>query len=116
VSSSNNYEPTPTAKVFELYKNALDGDVVQSSVEHSKIMSAAVIQDGKVAYLYLLNKSDEDEAVYINLNGSKIKSVNQAICFKDPGVFENLEMQEIQGKYATSLKGNSLTMIELILE
>jgi alpha-L-arabinofuranosidase len=116
VSSSNNYSPTPTAKVFELYKNALNGDLVQSSVDHSKIMSASVIKDNNKAYVYLLNKSDEDEAVYISLEGYNVKSVNQAICFKDPGVFENLGIQEIQGKYTSILKGNSLTMIELILD
>ena len=116
VSSSNNYQPTPVAKVFELYKNALNGDLVQSSVEDSKIMSAVVVQQNSKAFVYLLNKNDENKEIYIDLKGSEIKSVNQAVCFKDPGVFENLETQEIEGKYAVTLEGNSLTMIELILE
>tara|TARA_B100000809_G_scaffold266806_1_gene331786 strand:- start:1420 stop:2877 length:1458 start_codon:yes stop_codon:yes gene_type:complete len=116
VSSSKNYQPTPVAKVFELYKNALNGDLVQSSVEDPHIMSAVIIQDTTKAFVYLLNKNDADKDIYINLAGHTIKSVNQAICFKNPGVFQNIETQEIEGNYTTSIEGNSLTMIELILD
>jgi len=62
VSSSNNYQPTPSSIFFKLYKHALNGKIVQSSSTHAQIMTTSVII-GKKAYVYLLNKADEAQEV-----------------------------------------------------
>jgi len=116
VDSDNDYQPTPTAKVFELYKHSLNGDLVESTSADSQIMITAVIQDNNKAFVYLLNKKDTSENIYIDLSGYEILSANQAIGFVEPGVFENKEVTEYNGYYETLLPENSLTMIELQLQ
>jgi len=75
-----------------------------------------VIQDNNKAFVYLLNKKDTSENIYIDLSGYEILSANQAIGFVEPGVFENKEVTEYNGYYETLLPENSLTMIELQLQ
>lgn len=115
VDSSDDYHPTPTAKVFELYKNALNGELVQSTSTNSQILTAVVLQENK-AFVYLLNKSDNTEDIYIELQGYKILDVIHAVSFKEPGIFEEISMSKINDHYETSISLNSLTMIELSIE
>ena len=116
VDSDDNYKPTPSAKIFELYKHALNGDLVETTSADSQIMATAVIKDDNKAFVYLLNKKGGSESIYINLTGYEILSVSQAMSFVDPGVLENKEVTEHNGYYETILLENTLTMIELQIE
>ncbi len=112
VDSGDNYKPTPSAKVFELYKNALNGQLVESVSENSKILSAAVIKENSI-FIYLLNKSDETEDIYIDLQGYDIDDANLAVSFKAPGVIEDVVIIDNSGHFQASILADSLTMIEL---
>jgi alpha-N-arabinofuranosidase len=115
VDSSDNYQPTPTAKVFELYKHALKGELVQSAATQSQLLTTAVIQGNK-AFVYLLNKSDEPEEIYFDISGYDIVAVYQAVSFQDPGVIENIAINKINDYYQTSPLANTLTMFELLID
>ena len=114
VSSSNNYEPTPTAEFFKLYKYALNGELVYSSINNSKIMSTAVIKDNK-AFVYMLNKNSSETDLKINISGLEVLSVEQSLCFKTPGITENINVSKEDG-YSIKLPEYSLTMVEFLLE
>jgi len=116
VDSDDNYKPTPSARIFELYKYAINGDLVQSTSAEIQIMTTAVIQDNNTMFLYVLNKKDTSENIYINLNGYNILAVNRAVTFVDPGVVENKEVTKQNGYYETTILENTLTMIELHIE
>jgi len=115
VSSSNNYKPTPTAKFYELYKHALNGDVVQSSSTHSQIMCTSVIKENKV-FVYILNKTDEEQNISVNLVGTEIEAVNQSLTFTDPGDLLNTNVEIENNKYKVVSPENTLTMIEFQLK
>jgi alpha-L-arabinofuranosidase len=115
VSSSNNYQPTPTAKFYELYKHALNGDLVQSSSTHSQVMCTSVIKDNK-AFVYLLNKANQELYVNISLAGNEIQAVNQALTFKNPGVLESINVELNDNHYKLFAPENTLTMIEFQLK
>ncbi len=112
VSSSNNYEPTPTAVLYKLYKHALGGELVYSISEDRRIMSAAVVQHNEKAFVYLLNKNDEAVEISIRLSGCDMLGVTQILSFKDPGVVEVMEATRNDEVYNTELPLYSLTMIE----
>ncbi|WNC69169.1 hypothetical protein RI845_03185 [Thalassotalea nanhaiensis] len=115
VDSGDNYRPTPSAKVFELYKHALNGELVQSETAHEQIMVTTVIQDDE-AFVYLLNKSDSSEDIYINLNGYNILSADQAVSFQHPGVFEYNDVSQNNEYIQANLSADTLTMIKLVIE
>ncbi len=115
VSSSNNYQPTPTAKFYELYKYALNGDVVQSSSTHTQVMCTSVIKDDK-AFVFLLNKANQELYVNISLAGNEIQAVNQALTFKNPGVLESINVELNDNHYKLFTPENTLTMIEFQLK
>lgn len=115
VSSSNNYMPTPTAKFYELYKHALNGEVVASSTTHSQIMCTSVIKDNK-AFVYLLNKANQELFVNISLVGYEIQAANQALRFTDPGVLLSTDIELSDNRYKVLTPENTLTMIEFQLK
>jgi len=115
VDSNDSYQPTPTAKVFELYKHALNGVLVQSTSEENQILTAAVIK-GDRAFIYLLNKSDEQEELYIDFNSYDIVGIDQAVSLKAPGVIENIAVEKVDGYYQASVLANTLTMFELVVK
>lgn len=88
---------------------------MQSTSTNSQILTAVVLQENK-AFVYLLNKSDNTEDIYIELQGYKILDVIHAVSFKEPGIFEEISMSKINDHYETSISVNSLTMIELSIE
>ncbi len=116
VKSSNNYEPTPTVEFFRLYKHALGGKLVYSVAEDRRIMTAAVVQRNEKAFVYLLNKNDEDVAISLKLSGCEILGVNQMLSFKAPGVLDDVNTTENNGTLETVLPHYSLSMIELELK
>lgn len=116
VDSSDNYQPTPSVKFFELYKHALNGQLVTSTSANDKILSTVVIKENS-AFVYLLNKSDETEDVYIDLQGFEISDAYLAVSFKAPGIIEDIVIDnDNSGYYQTSLLADTLTMIELKLK
>ncbi|NQY37224.1 MAG: DUF5011 domain-containing protein [Alteromonadaceae bacterium] len=116
VDSDNNYAPSPMAKVFELYKHGLNGDLVSSSSDDNKIMTATIIKGDK-AYVYLLNKKDNNENAKFSLNGYDIVSVGQAKRFADPGTLTDITLwNDANGDYVATIKANSLTMVEFNID
>ncbi|MCA0892161.1 carbohydrate binding domain-containing protein [Microbulbifer agarilyticus] len=117
VNSDDGYNPAPMAKVFELYKHAIGGQVVSSSASDGKVLSAAVV-NGDKAYVYLLSKKDAQDNAEIILNGYDVLSVENAYRFADPGVISNIGLWQntTGGNYFATLKPNTLTMIELNVE
>jgi len=117
VNSDDNNNPNPMAKVFELYKHAINGDVVSSSSTDNIIMTTTVLKDDK-AFVYLLNKKDSAEEVEFTINGYNIIQVNQARAFSAPGGLSDVNSwsAETSGNYMASIAANSLTMIEFSLE
>ncbi|WP_019028956.1 hypothetical protein [Colwellia piezophila] len=117
VDSDNNNSPNPMAKVFELYKHAINGDVVSSTSTDNKIMTTTVIKDNK-AFVYLLNKKDSTEEVEFTIDGYSIDKVNQARTFRSPGELSDVNplSDATTGNYMADIAANSLTMIEFSLE
>jgi alpha-L-arabinofuranosidase len=112
VSSSNNYEPTPTAEFFRLYKHALNGVLVDSHVTDSKVMVTSIIKDDNKALVYILNKNSVSTPLNVSLYGYSFLSLSQALTFKDPGIVEEISVEENNFSYSAEIPGYSLTMIE----
>jgi len=106
------HTPNPVVKVFEMYKNALNGDLVSSSSSDNELLVASVVQDDSNAFVYLLNKKETATIVNIGIDGYDIQSVKQAVCFKDPGIFEELSPVRVNDGYSVLVPGNTLSMIE----
>lgn len=116
LNSDDNYSVSPSAKIFELYKHAIDGDLVQSSSSDGKIMNATIIKENK-AYVYLLNKNDTDKNAELAIDGKTILSVHESVRFDDPGEISNISLwQGTSGSYQATLRANTLTMIVFNLE
>jgi hypothetical protein len=117
VNSDDNNSPNPMVYVFELYKHAINGDVVTSTSTDSKIMTTTVIKDDK-AFVYLLNKKDSTEQAQFTIEGYDILQVNQARTFSAPGQLSDVNplSDATSGNYMVDIAGNSLTMIEFSLE
>ncbi|MBB6461783.1 carbohydrate binding domain-containing protein [Flammeovirga kamogawensis] len=116
LNSDDKYMPSPSAKMFELYKNAIDGNVVASSAADGHILTTTIIKDNK-AYVYLLNKNDNNKNADFNITGHTILSVNEAVRFDDPGEISTIYLWEgTSGNYQATLKANSLTMVVFNLE
>ena len=108
---NNDYARNPSADVFELYKNAKNGDLVESTTTDDEIMSATVIKDNK-AYVYLLNKKEENKNVEFVIQGYDIVSVNQAVRFENPGVVNDIGLWiGTSGNYKAKASANTLMMV-----
>jgi len=112
VSSSNNYEPTPTAEFFKLYKHALNGVLVDSHSTDSKVLVTSIIKDDTKAFVYILNKNNVATSINVSLYAYNFLSVSQALTFKDPGVVEEISVLENNSSYSAVIPGYSLTMLE----
>ncbi|WNC69175.1 carbohydrate binding domain-containing protein [Thalassotalea nanhaiensis] len=117
VNSDDNYNPAPMAKVFELYKHTMNGQVVSSTSADSNIMTTSVIKGDK-AYVYLLSKRDSNENAIFVLEDYNILSVESAKRFSDPGDISNIGLwnDAATGNYMATIKPNTLTMIEFNVE
>lgn len=112
VDPDEGYTPNPSAKVFELYKNALKGQLVFSSSSDKEIACAAIIQEENRVFVYLLNKKEVATSVNINMNGYDLLSVNQVLSFEEPGILKSLDPTQNGDTYSLLIPENSLSMIE----
>jgi alpha-N-arabinofuranosidase len=117
VNSDDNYAPSPMAKVFELYKYAVNGAVVESSSADNQIMSTTVIKGDK-AYVYLLSKRNSNESAEFSINGYDILSVGQAKRFSAPGELTSIGLWNngTTGNYMATIQPDTLTMVEFNIE
>ncbi|MCG8696526.1 MAG: carbohydrate binding domain-containing protein [Bacteroidales bacterium] len=115
VDPDEGYTPNPTAKFFELYKNAVNGEVLQSTSEDNQIMSLVVTKEDKLI-VYLLSKKDISQNVEFQIDGHIIESINRSVRFSDPGVIQDISLWLDNGTYKATVHPNSLTMIEFKLE
>lgn len=102
----------PTFHVYELYKNALNGTLLGSSSSDNRIQVAAVMADKKT-FVYLLNKNTIPTLVNIKLDAFETQYLNQSLCFKDPGVVDNINVVKNNSNLSVIIPAYSLTMIEL---
>ncbi|MBV1887786.1 MAG: T9SS type A sorting domain-containing protein [Urechidicola sp.] len=112
VDSDNNYNPTPSAKIFELYKNAINGEVVSSTISDNQLMTTTVLNGDKV-YVYILSKDDATNNVEFTFNDIEVLSVAEAKRFTDPGVLQDIGLwtSGTTGKYLANIPANTLTMV-----
>ena len=116
VNSDDDYKPSPTAEFFKLYKNALNGVLLESSTGVDKLLVTPVLKDGNKIFVYLLNKNKEQTNLDINIESYSILSVTQSLCFQDPGITQNIDVQQKNTNYTVALPKYSLTMIEFLVE
>ena len=116
VNSDDNYAPSPSAKIFELYKNAINGKVVSSTSSDGQIMATTIIKGDK-AYVYLLSKADVTKNTEFTITGYDVLSVDQAIQFKDPGELMNIGLWTGgSGNFQANIDANTLTMVAFNVE
>jgi alpha-L-arabinofuranosidase len=107
------HTPNPTSKVYELYKNALNGVLLESNSSDNKILVAAAVKEDNNSFVYLLNKNTTSTLVNINLDAFEKQYVKQALCFKDPGIVDNISVVDNNSSLSAVIPAYSLTMIEL---
>ncbi|GAB1308883.1 hypothetical protein KH5_15660 [Urechidicola sp. KH5] len=112
VDSDDNYSPTPTALMLELYKNAINGELVSSTISDNQILTATILKGDKV-YVYILSKDDAQNNVEFNFTGVDVLSVHEAKRFKDPGVLQDIGLwnHATRGSYMANIQANTLTMV-----
>ena len=116
VNSDDDYKPSPTAAFFKLYKNALNGVLLESTTIVDNLLVTSVLKDGKKLFVYLLNKNNNPIALDFEIDGYSILSVPQALCFQDPGITQNISVQQEDTNYVIEVPEYSLTMIEFLVE
>ena len=116
VNSDDDYKPSPTAAFFKLYKNALNGVLLESATIVDNLLVTSVLKDENKIFVYLLNKNDEPTALDFEINGYSFLSVEQALCFQDPGITQNISVQQEDTNYVIEVPEYSLTMIEFLVE
>ena len=116
VNSDDNYNPSPSAAFFKLYKNALNGVLLESNSSIANLLVTSVLKDDNKILVYLLNKNSEPTPLGFDIDALSIVSVSQALCFQDPGVTEDIAVQAEEANYKVVLPEYSLTMIEFIVE
>jgi len=67
-------------------------------------------------FIYLLNKNDEPTALDFEINGYSFLSVEQALCFQDPEITQNISVQQEDTNYVIEVPEYSLTKIEFLVE
>ena len=116
VNSDDNYKPSPTAEFFKLYKNALNGVILESNTIIDNLLVTSVLKDDNKVIVYLLNKNNEPTPLDFNIDGYSIQSVVKALCFQDPGLTKNIEIRKENTIYVIEVPEYSLTMIEFLVE
>jgi hypothetical protein len=116
VNSDNNYAPSAAAAMFQLYKNAINGVVMKSSSSDNNVLTTSVVKEANKACVFILNKNNSETEMNININGRDIKSLEQALCFQDPGVTKGINVHEENANYSVVVPEYSLTMIEFLVE
>ena len=106
----------PTFHVYEFYKNAMNGTLLESSTSDNKILVAATRQENNRTFVYLLNKNTTSTIVNISLDAFETQYVQQSLCFKDPGIVDNISVVANNNSLSAVIPAYSLTMIELSSE
>ena len=116
INSDDNYAPSAVAAIFQIYKNARNGVVLKSSCTDNKVLTTSVLKEGNKACVFILNKNNSETEMNISIKTMEIKSVEQALCFLDPGVIEDMIVQVENESSTVTVPEYSLTMIEFIIE
>jgi alpha-L-arabinofuranosidase len=116
INSDDNYAPSAAAAMFQLYKNAQNGVVMKSSATDNNVLTTSVLNEGDKACIFILNKNNSETEMNISINALSIISVEQALCFQDPGVTEDINVQVEDAGYTVTVPEYSLTMIEFLVE
>tara|TARA_B100000809_G_scaffold266806_1_gene331790 strand:- start:5240 stop:7336 length:2097 start_codon:yes stop_codon:yes gene_type:complete len=117
VDSDNNYSPTPSAKMLELYKHAIGGQVVSSTSSDNQLMTITVLKDA-IVYAYILSKDDVPNNVEFVFNDLEVASISLAKLFSDPGILTNIGLWNSAetGSFIASIPANTLTMVAFNLD
>jgi len=114
------HQPTPSAWVFKLYKNALGQRLVTSTTNAAHIRPVSVLSsDGNTMWIYLLHKSGEGDAVRAQVDINAFTPAKaEAIAFTALTLSSNVAgLQKIlvgpsgNGKWECVLPPHSLTML-----
>lgn len=112
VDSDDDYSPTPTAAMLELYKHAIGGEVVDATISDNQLMTVTVVKGDQVL-VYILSKDDVNNNVEFVFNNIEVFSVEEAKRFADPGELQNIGLwkSESSGNFLANITANTLTMV-----
>lgn len=118
VNSDNNYNPSPSAKIFELYQESMNNDVIQSSSSDGDVMITAVKKNNNNIIVFVLSKKDQDQNFTFNIAGMNNLNLVRYKRFQTPGEIVNINnnLGDIwlsnDNHWNISLRANTLSMIE----
>jgi len=111
----HNGDPNATALWMWLFSRAVGKTVVQSSASVPGIYSVAAKGSQGELVVYLLNKTDLDQTVELDIPGYAVNEVSEAWRFHDAGNGKGsltpIGLWENNGNQRTTLQANSLNMI-----
>lgn len=90
--------------------------LLESNTIVDNLLVTAVLKDDNKLIVYLLNKNIDTTLLDFNLDGYVIQSVAQALCFQDPGLTKNIDVQKENTTYFIEVPEYSLTMVEFLVE
>ncbi len=107
--------PNATALWMWLFSKLIDKTIVESSASVTGIYTVTAKGSHGELVTYLLNKTDSDQTVELNIPGYTVNEVNEAWRFTDDGAgngaLQKIALWEINGRKRTTLKADSLNMI-----
>ncbi|WP_136063496.1 hypothetical protein [Pontiella sulfatireligans] len=110
-----NGEPNATALWMWLFSKAAGKTVVSSSVSADGIYGLALQGGDGALAVYLLNKTDSDLTVELDLDGVDVNDISEAWRFLDggdgEGELQQISLWEMGGNNRTTLKADTLNMI-----
>lgn len=113
----HNSETTATALWMWLFSKAGGNTVVQSSSNKAGVYIVTLKGSSGELLIYLLNKTDTDETVVLNVSGYSLSDVSEAWRFHDGGnglgALQTIGLWESAGNLRTTLRANTLNMIGL---
>jgi hypothetical protein len=113
----HNGEATATALWMWLFSKAGGNTVVQSSSNKAGVYIVALKGSSGELLIYLLNKTNNDETVVLNMSGYSLSDVSEAWRFHDGGnglgALQTIGLWESAGTLRTTLRANTLNMIGL---
>jgi hypothetical protein len=111
----HNGAPNATALWMWLFSKAAGKTVVSSTVSEDGIYGLALQGDDGALAVYLLNKTDQDLNVELDLGGVAVDEISEAWRFHDGGGGEGelqpISLWEMGGNNRTTLKADTLNMI-----
>ena len=111
----HNNDPNATTLWMWLFSKAVGNTVVQSSSPASGVYIFAAKGDQGELLVWLLNKTDNNHTVELNISGYTVNNVSEAWRFHDEGdgrgALMTIGLWEVAGKKRTTLRADSLNMI-----